>query len=211
MHTRARLALASVAATLLLALAIAGASANNLSTSAHRFRLTWASLELAGSEPVIPVVRCPVTLEGSFHSATLRKVTGALVGHVSRAIIAPCTNGGVTINQEVLPWHAQYQSFSGTLPNITGVTMRMIGSRWTFFSTAFGREIICTARSTAERPGVGILNVSSGTITGMRASETNNIPFLGPFPCETAGEAIFRGTASVMVLAAVTAITIRLI
>src|SRR6185436_4829381 len=41
-------------------------------------------------------VRCNLTLEGSFHSSTLQKRAEALIGYISRAIIAPpaqCTNG----------------------------------------------------------------------------------------------------------------------
>lgn len=206
MDTRVKLLLAGLAATLLLSFAVASASANNLSTTDHRFRLTWASLRLAGTAP-IPEVRCPVTLEGSFHSATIRKVTDAQTGHVSRTAIGTCTGGTVTIKQEFLPWRARYKSFTGTLPNITGVTMTMIGARWEF--TVEG--VTCSATSTAATPGTGIMVVNSGRIIGMRAEETGVIPFEGGGICTSFGRAIFEGTATVMVLGATTSITLRLI
>jgi hypothetical protein len=206
MDTRVTRVLAGLAAALLLSLAVASASANNLSTTAHRFRLTWSSLRLAGTAP-IPEVRCPVTLEGSFHSATIHKTVGALTGHVTRTAIATCTGGTVTIKQERLPWHARYKSFGGTLPNITSLTMEMVGARWEF--TVEG--VTCSATSTAAAPGTGILNVTGGRITGMTAEEVGLIPFEGGGICASFGRAIFAGTASVTVLNEASAITLRLI
>jgi hypothetical protein len=209
MQTRVKLVLAGLASALLLALSIS-ASANNLSASNGRIRVVWSTLVLASTSEGIPRVTCPVTLEGSFHSATIRKVAGALVGLVSRASVVPasCTGGTVTIGQEALPWHARYQAFSGTLPNITGVTIATVGARWRF--TVEG--ITCGATSTTASPGVGILNVSGGRVTSLTAETSSNIPFEGSVFCETSiGRAIFTGAGSVSALGTTTAISIRLI
>ncbi len=210
MHAHVRLLLAGLAASLLLSLGISSASANNLSASNGRIRIVWESLQLASTSEAIPRVNCPVTLEGSFHSATIRKVSGALVGVVSRATIVPttCTGGTVTILQEALPWHARYVSFSGTLPNITGVTLATVGAKWRF--TAGGNT--CGATSTAASPGVGIMNVVSGRVTSLTAESRSNIPFEGSFLCESSiGRAIFAGAGTVTALGTATPITIRLI
>jgi len=208
MQTRAKLALAGLAATLLLALSV-GASAGNLSASHGRIRIVWERLVLASTNEAIPRVTCPVTLEGSFHSATIHKVIGALVGYVSRATIvsSSCTGGTVTIQQEALPWHARYQGFSGSLPEIRGITVATVGAKWRF--TVEGTT--CGATSTAANPGLGILNLISGRVTTLTAETNSNIPFEGVFPCESIGRAIFTGAGSVSALGATTSITVRLI
>jgi hypothetical protein len=118
-----RLLLAALAATLCMGLTVGMASANKLSVSSRNFRMTWSSMEFRGSEGTT-LIRCPVTFEGSFHSSTIAKVASSLVGHISRAPLASaaCTTGaaeGVTLDAETLPWHVTYESFAGTLPNIT--------------------------------------------------------------------------------------------
>jgi hypothetical protein len=116
--------LALLAATLLLSVAVGSASANRLSLSNRLFRLTWSALEFVHEGGgTNPHVTCAVTLEGSFHSATIRKTRGALIGHVTRGIVKneTCTNGHVTILRESLPWEVSYEFFRGALPNITGI------------------------------------------------------------------------------------------
>jgi hypothetical protein len=126
MRTRSKLILAALTASLLMGLAVSSASANRLSTSNTRFRVTWANLDLRDVGGNIHII-CPVTLEGSFHSATLRKVTGALIGAITRGIVngsePPCTGGTATILQESLPWHVTYEGFRGTLPAITSIEL----------------------------------------------------------------------------------------
>jgi hypothetical protein len=96
-------ALATAAATLLLATAITTASARNLSISEQSFRVTFSSLELVTE---LVTIRCRVTLEGSFHTRTIAKVPGSLVGAISRATVAhPCTNGEAWADNGTEPSH----------------------------------------------------------------------------------------------------------
>jgi len=204
---RSKLLFAGLSAALLLSMAVASASANKLSNSSRTFRIVWSSLEL-GSE--IGTVRCPVTLEGSFHSATISKVTNALIGYITRGTVvtASCTGGRATINQEALPWHIRYDSFRGTLPAITGITQTLIGSK---FTVELG-GLTCTTVTTATNPAKGISNIAaSGLVTGNRADELATIPLRGNFFCEIGGNGSFSGTGTVTQLGNTTAVFVRLI
>jgi len=122
----------AIAAALALALCVGGAAARSLSTSAQQFRSTWRSLEFGNESPI----RCPVTMEGSFSARTIAKVTGSLIGALTRVSIKQeaCTNGTVaafngseayngTTTSNTLPWHLTYEAFSGALPAITAVNL----------------------------------------------------------------------------------------
>ncbi len=122
-----KLTLAALTVTLLLGIAVSNASANNLSTNEGGFRIAWSHLEFI--EPTFEVgVRCPVTIEGSFHSTTIRKVVGALIGQVTRVDLtsSTCTGGHATALTETLPWAVSYQGFGGTLPDITSIKVLLL-------------------------------------------------------------------------------------
>lgn len=121
-------------ASLLLALAVSSASARNLSSSNQNVRVMWNSLEFASS---IVTVRCLITLEGSFHSKTIAKVAGSLIGAITRVDIKreSCTNGQSLPRDETLPWHITYEGFSGTLPNFTGTFLVVSRFRWLLSSS----------------------------------------------------------------------------
>lgn len=120
--------LTGLMAALALAIGAGSASAGRLSIDETRFRITWPNLEFVGFGILI---RCPVTLEGSFHSSTMRKVRGALIGHISRASVRgaepPCTGGTSTLLAGSLPWHLAYEAFTGTLPTIDSIEVSSIG------------------------------------------------------------------------------------
>jgi hypothetical protein len=167
-----------LAAGLYMMLAVTQASANNFSVSNHNFRVVWTSVEFAGSNGNFSPVLCPLTLEGSFHYTTIHKTPNALIGHVSKASInsAGCIGGHATILTATLPWHVQYQGFSGILPNITRV-------RFLFANAAYLTEItalfhfFCLARSSVEHPIAGEANVEAGgNITNLVPDQANNIP-----------------------------------
>jgi len=121
MRTRSKLILAGLSAALLMSLAVGSAQANRLSVSNKNWRAVWSRLVFT-DENENPLVTCPVTMEGSFHSATIRKVLGALIGYVTRATAGrPCTGGAATVRQNSLPWHITYEGFEGALPNITEI------------------------------------------------------------------------------------------
>jgi hypothetical protein len=122
MRRHGRLVLAGLTVSLLMGFAVSSASANRFSVSNTKFRATWTKIILGDPNGVVRI-ECPTTLEGSFHSSTIRKVRGALVGAITRGIVKTesCVGGSFMILREHLPWHLTYESFVGTLPNIIGV------------------------------------------------------------------------------------------
>lgn len=199
-------------AMFILAIAVQTASANRISANEGRVRVAWSSLRLIAGEATI---ECPVTLEGSFHSATIRKVAGALVGHVSRASIrgangaGNCTGGNSSIYQESLPWHIQYLGFTGTLPRMSGVRLWLVGGRIRI--DPVGLLPACNADATRENPSVGeILVEPNGLVTGLRSLSEFAIPLESGF-CPFGGEARLEGTGTVTRLGSAGNITIRLI
>jgi hypothetical protein len=119
MRTSVRLSVTALVAALLLASAIGTASAGRLSINEQFIRTTWSNFEFANS---LVTVRCPITLEGSFHSRTIPKsVALLLIGAVTKIQIKneSCTNAQV--GASMLPWHITYEGFTGTLPSITAI------------------------------------------------------------------------------------------
>jgi len=134
MRIYAKTGLTALAAVMLLSLAVGAASAGRLSVGNQRFRVTWSRLEWQSE---VATLRCPVTLEGSFHSTTIAKAARTLLGSITKVNIreASCEGGSLQIRNETLPWHITYESFTGALPNITSVNFLL--SRYLFgFETA---------------------------------------------------------------------------
>ena len=199
--------MAGLTATLLMSVAVGTASAGRLSVSNNRFRIVWASITLDPGN-----IRCNVTIEGSFHSGTIQKRVDALIGYVSRPIVAPpaqCTNGEATIVQESLPWHVRYRGFTGRLPSISGISFGLVGARLRVHVNSLGST--CEMITTPEHPFVGIGEANeTGTLTGLRADENGRIPLAGL--CGVFGtEGAYTGTGAVTLLNAATRITVRLI
>lgn len=156
-----------VVAAALLAPSIA--SGVRLSLSATTFRI------VSGAGIREGYVICPLTLEGSFHSRSFAKVPGALIGYITRARLEEesCSGGEARYLQETLPWHLQYASFSGTLPNITSITTNVIGLG--IVVTRLGRS--CLYITTATTPGVLTwFREPEGALRAIRWSETERIP-----------------------------------
>jgi hypothetical protein len=203
MRTRSKLLLAGLTAALLLATAVASATAGRLSVSSRSFTITWASLQFTTTGGIGPI-NCPITVNGSFHSNTITKATGALVGFVNRATVigAGCTGGRATINQEALPWHVRYRAFRGTLPTITGVDFSTVGAKWTMESGG----LACTTITTTANPVAGVANVSGGVVTSLTPDPSATIPLRSVFLCAIAGSGLFSNTSTTA-----TTITVTLI
>jgi hypothetical protein len=172
-----RRGLAGLAATALMALAVTNASANRLSITAHNFRVVWTALEFVGSGG-FNTVRCPVTLEGSFHYNTMVKVIDALLGHISRASVnsAGCASGHATILTATLPWRVSYHLFRGTLPGIAAVRLLLQGFSQLIEVTNVLR-FFCLARTTAEHPGAAEASVEpGGNFIALTPEVSNRIP-----------------------------------
>jgi hypothetical protein len=172
MHTSIRRLTIPIVSAAILAAACGTASATRLATNITHWRAVWASLTFKELGFAGATIRCRVTLEGSFHSRTISKVSGQLVGAVLRAIVDEpnCTGGKARALSEKLPWHGRYISFSGTLPSINTIKHAVIGAQ--FLLEAFG-FVSCLYTTSAARPARGIsAREAGGVITSVAAEGT---------------------------------------
>jgi len=161
MRTRSKLILAGLSAALLMSLAVGSAQANRLSTTNKNWRAVWSRLVFQNGTSNL--VTCPVTMEGSFHSATIRKVLGALIGYVTRATAGrPCSGGAATVNQASLPWHVTYEGFETALPNITEIFLLLRNVNFTV--EVLGARCVY-GRNEENLNGVARRNTANGEIT----------------------------------------------
>jgi hypothetical protein len=151
----AKALLAVAGATLLLGALASAASARILSTSSQTLRASFREIRFNGA---FGNSSCAVTVEGSFHQRTQAKVAGSLVGYITRADLGACAEGRATVLRETLPWHIQYSSFSGTLPNITAFRANVIGVSFRIQEPFAG----CLGRSEAANPATVIFNREAG-------------------------------------------------
>ena len=192
----------------------ASASARNLSiTVEQRFDVKFARLTL--SAPGVGAnITCPVTLEGSFHSATIVKRLASLIGYITGANVneGACEGGIGHANRETLPWHVTYEGFRGTLPNITAVTLLLLGA--TFEVDPTGILPRCQSRTEAAHRAQGIASVVAEgggvlKIERLRADENPEIP------CREAGgltlNGRFIGEGAVTALGSTARLLLRLI
>src|SRR5437868_5842877 len=128
-------------------------------------KATWARLIFSGG---VGNIECEVVAEGAFHERTISKTRGTLSGLLTSANVTRCARGGVTVLRETLPWHLRYDSFSGTLPNITNIRATIVGVAFRLREPAFGIE--CLSRSTTEEPANIVFNRE--TATGATLSAT---------------------------------------
>jgi len=163
----------ALAAAMLMAFAVGSASARTLSISNQQIRSTFRSMEF-GVEG-LGTDRCDVTLEGSLHSRTIVKAVGTLLGYITRVTTANCTLTTAILG---VPWHVRYVSFSGTLPNITLLTVRV--SRVSFSAASFG--FVCLGEPEVE----GNFNrEAGGRLTDVRMTAIPAMPVRsgGGFGC----------------------------
>jgi hypothetical protein len=186
-------------ATVLLAALVGTASAGRLSTTELRLRATWTRLSYATGGGT---AECEVAVEGAFHERTIAKTRGRLSGLITAAAITRCARGGVTVLRETLPWHVQYDSFTGTLPNISAIRANIIGLSFRLREPVFGIE--CLARSTTESPGT--LTFNRETATGTTISATAG----GTLPCGSFSGGL-SGTTSTLVDSGGARVTVTLI
>jgi hypothetical protein len=206
MRTSAKLGLTALMATLLLATAISTASARILSVSNQNIRATWATLEFTSAA----VVRCRVTLEGSFHSRTIPKIVRHLIGAVTRIIADTenCTGGRGRPRTELLPGHITYEGFEGRLPEISSVLLLLSRIRFQIIvpnlcTGDYGTSAtnITGRASVEEERGITALSAVAGRNTVQLHS--------GSAFCTATGR--FVGTGSVMLLGTTTRISVLLI
>jgi hypothetical protein len=172
-----KLLLTALGAAAVLGALVSAASANRIALSNQTFRATW-TWEFV--EPIgFIALRCPVTIEGSFHSRTMSKVLEQLIGYVTQATLAEtrCTGGSARILTETLPWHIRYNGFGGTLPAITRINIRIVGLAFLMQLPLPEGMQRCLYKSTAASPFKGVVN--RNTTTGEATTltpETARIP-----------------------------------
>jgi hypothetical protein len=204
MQKRTRGIFGLLVAVVVLAAAAAIASANRIETSEQAFLVLFREITFeAGGQNVI----CAVNYEGSFHSKTIAKVNESLIGYVTEAVIhLPCQNGSGTVLTSTLPWHIHYESFTGTLPNITGTNLRLDNGGYRVNVAG----VICLYEFTATNPMRGTVVVSGGTVTGLRANETARVRLKeGGLFCPSEG--IHRGTGNVGTQSGWSSVVVRLV
>jgi hypothetical protein len=215
MRTHTRLLLTALTAALVLAAAMNTASARRLQLSNTGIRAVWRAItvesrDFLGSEHE---VICPLTLEGTLHSRTISKVSGQLIGYITRAIVGrpSCTFRSAEefeIQTSSLPWHMRYDSFSGALPRIEVIRLQVVGL--SYILTAIGTA--CLYKSSATQPFFGQAQLgASGESRGIRVDETRLIPLVeGGGLCPISD--ILKGTSEpITLLGTTTVITIRLV
>lgn len=154
-----KLLLAVAGATVLLGALVSTASATRLRSTSPTLRANFPRVNFTGG---FGTTECAVTLEGSLHSTTIVKTRGLLIGYITRAVIGGthCIRGSATVLNASLPWHVRYDSFSGTLPNITALNTTVSGAQFNVKEPVFGVECLAsggTATGTYNREAGGVL------------------------------------------------------
>jgi hypothetical protein len=208
MQARSKLIIVSLTAALLMALAVGSASANRLSISGGRlWRAVFRPLRFLSVGAT--ATSCEVTLEGSFHSGTIRKVERALIGHISRASVGRCEVGSATVLNETLPWHVQYLGFEGRLPEITRVRLILVGAGFQIKDGIFGQ--VCLSRTSEAEPAAGLAELGRIEAGGnllveiLRADESKVIR------CGASLSGSFEGSATVAEVSSGSRLLLRLI
>ena len=171
MRSTARAGLIGLLAALLLASALSAASARNLELSEQRIRVTWSRIEFGNS---LFTLSCQLTLEGSFHSRTIAKVAGLLIGSITRTNLKSetCSGlGGGTATPKGFPWHLTYESFTGTLPSITSI--RLLLSRFLMEFVVLG--IRCTYGTTTDNVTFSAALNAAREVTNLTPLEGRNV------------------------------------
>lgn len=203
--------LTALSAAAVLAAAVTSASAGRLSIRSSSIRAVWSSLNMTNTVTA-GTVRCPVTLEGSFFSASIRKIVTALVGRVTTAKLnnGACTGGNATLLQEALPWRVAYGQYLGVLPSPNGIRFELYGL--SVIVTTGGNT--CRATSSIGAPAGVIAELFlSGQVHSLRADEIFGIPLTngpGGLFCGLA-ELQLTGTGNPTALGTTTLLTITLI
>lgn len=192
MLNRVKSALGGLAAACALLVAASPSAAEPLLVEPAGIRAVWSPMSFTNG---LVTIRCAVTLEARFRAETITPTPGAVVGTVTRASTSGCSGGTVSFLTGTLPWNLEFQSFTGTLPEITGVELEVIGAA--VQATAGG--VTCLFQSTGGSPLKALATIRSGAVevTGLRADETAPIPiFSGGFLCGVGGGRV-AGTATV--------------
>ncbi len=207
MRTFRKLVLAGLTAALLISLASGAAAANRLATNDLDFYAIWNDESQRLSFEAGVTIDCEVTLLGHFHTQTITKTLGSLIGLVDHVEVdeTGCINGdAIPVPPEGdVNWHLTYEGFTGTLPNITGVFLLLQGIEFVIQSD-IGADCIASADEgeAGDDNALGLAGrEASGAITGIDADPNPQID-ISDLPesnglCDLVGTGGFDGTADV--------------
>jgi hypothetical protein len=184
MRQRTRIIIGCLTVAMALAAAINTAAARRIEISEQRFLILFRELTFEGAG--VETIVCPINLEGSFHSRTISKVSGQLIGYITEATVNahPCPRGnmwwlnGVEVVQGItssntLPWHVLYLGFRGTLPRIMEIEIALVGAK--FRRETSGILCLFATTTTAWIEGQLRLEAASGRVTAFRFNEERRI------------------------------------
>jgi hypothetical protein len=156
-----------VAATIALALLSLGLAAQG-SAALRSLSVGPASTRATGELVMVlegePFISCPMTLEKEL-SSRIPKVERSRLGTVRGALGTCSSFGQFTITLLTESWTINYNSFSGTLPSITGIHVEIAG--FSFLYTAMGGSARCLYRGSLHMSE----SVTGGTIRTLRILE----------------------------------------
>lgn len=154
-----KLLLVVMSVTSLVAVMTGSAVARQLELSERDLRATFPRWEISNA---FGTAKCELTLEMTMHERRITKTAELLIGFVTRAAITACAMGTANLQIETLPWHIRYESFTGTLPNITRLNTRVIGMAWNIREPIFG--VMCLIRTSAGEPARLIFSREAGSV-----------------------------------------------
>ena len=191
MRVSTRRLLTALIAALTLAAMASVADATTYEVEGSTFKSVFSTFSF-GTTAGEGTVRCAVSLEGSFASASFNETRGARLASVTSASASGCTGGSATVLRETLPWSVNYGSVSGTAPNITAINPNLVGAAFRFQPTGL---LSCLERSTTEAP-IGLIwaREERGLITSFRTERASHIRLTGAL-CEL-GEGFVEGSTT---------------
>ena len=185
--------LALLIATSMLATAVGGAHATRLRLSSNTFRIVWSEMRFVTNAGVR--LTCAVTLEGEFESPAFAKTNNLRFGSVTRAIPSCPSSIRFLIGTA---WNVVYESFQGTLPNITTMGFRING----FAFEWIGALYTCLYKAEASQPLVftAFRNTMTSQITRVDTAGILPIPpFSGVFCTNARDETTVAGAGAITI------------
>ncbi len=189
MRIRLRLASAGVLAVLVLLAVAALVNAEDGFEVEEGATPTLTARELTVTDSGSGVrIVCPVTLRGTLDEV-IPKSAGEIGGEVTSASAGTCTGGSASFLAGSLPWYAEYESFTGTLPNITSVTMDF--REFSALASILGGIVACLYRGSLR----GTLDAT--TVTEVRVDESVRLPLASTLAGICPDEVAVSGTLAV--------------
>ena len=173
MRNSIRLLLAALTAALAITLGAGGASALrsiSLNPAGNNVEARSTALTFTEGGGGFSLI-CEVTLTINLNSA-ISKTAGSIVGNVIAAVFRNCRGGTfiVLAPEARNPWPIKFQNFTGTLPNITEVTLTIENTG--FLVEAFFRTARCLYGGTIEG------RTRNNPVNEIKAEEGRSVPLI---------------------------------